>query len=573
MQYDTIVRGGTIVDGTMLPRYVDDIGIKDGRIVRIGGLRHSDAPRVIDASGLVVAPGFVDLHTHYDAQLQWDPYCTISGWHGVTSVAIGNCGFGFAPCRPEDRDRAMQCLTRNEAIPYETMKLGMSWDWISFPEFLNTLERIPKGVNVLTYFGLTPLYVWVMGGWDEAKKRRPTKSELAEMCRLLDEGMEAGACGWSAQVMGPKSMQRDFDGTPMVTDLMEEGEVLAFAEVLGQRGGGVIELLWLSEYSATPEGRKFLEQVAAASGRPLLYQIVKPSEENPERHRGLLRWFEECHDRGLQIYGQGDTNRAQTRLRLADWNLFDDNPNWRKVTLGTRAEKIAKMLDPESRKLLRDDWDSGVRVGPSGAGLYVSLDGLLVTAVGREELKGYEGKRIGEIAAAEGKHVVDALLDLSIADDLDTEFYAQRDTEKAEIPAEILRSPYVIPGLSDGGAHVKFRTPGGYPTVLLTWLVRDEGLLTLEEAHYRLSYLPAFIGGFRDRGFLREGAAADLVIYDLNELALGPEEIADDLPGGDWRRIKRADGYRWVMVNGRVTFEDGEPTGEMSGRLLRHGAA
>ena len=171
-EFDVIVRGGTIVDGTGAPRFVSDLAIKDGRIAQIGGLRRSQASKVLDASGLVVAPGFVDLHTHYDAQVQWDPYCSISGWHGVTTVMIGNCGFGFAPCREEDRERAMLTLTRNEAIPFEPMKLGMLWDWVSFGEFLDSMDRIPKGLNLATYVPLTPLYVWVMG-LEAAKTRRP----------------------------------------------------------------------------------------------------------------------------------------------------------------------------------------------------------------------------------------------------------------------------------------------------------------------------------------------------------------------------------------------------------------
>ena len=189
-EYDIIIKGGTIVDGTRIPRYVSDLAIKGGRIAKIGGLRGSGADKVLDASGLIVAPGFVDLHTHYDAQIQWDPYCTMSGWHGVTSVAIGNCGFGFAPCAPnqQDRDRAMLALTRNEAIPYDAMKLGMLWGWVSFPDFLDTIERIPKGVNLISYIPLSPLYAWVMG-YEEAKSRRPTEADLKEMCRLMHEGM------------------------------------------------------------------------------------------------------------------------------------------------------------------------------------------------------------------------------------------------------------------------------------------------------------------------------------------------------------------------------------------------
>ena len=205
-EYDLIIRGGTIVDGTRAPRFVGDLAIKDGKVAKIGGLRKSGAGKVLDASGLIVAPGFIDLHTHYDAQLFWDPYCSLSGWHGVTSVAIGNCGFGFAPVAVEDRERAMLCLTRNEAIPYESMEKGMTWSWETFPEFMDSLERTPKGINVLSYVPLTPLYSYVMG-WQGAKERRPNKAELDEMCRLMHVAMDAGACGWSSQVLGPNSNQ------------------------------------------------------------------------------------------------------------------------------------------------------------------------------------------------------------------------------------------------------------------------------------------------------------------------------------------------------------------------------
>ena len=269
-EFDILIKAGTIVDGTRTPRYVSDVAIKDGKIAKIGGLRGSSAGQVLDASGLIVAPGFVDCHTRFDAQVQWDPYCTVSGWHGVTTALIGNCGFGFAPCRPEDRERAMLMMTRNEAIPFDAMKSGMLWDWVTFPEFLDTLDHILKGINIFTYMPLTPLYTWVMG-IDAAKSRRPTEGELLEMCRLINEGMDAGACGWSAQVLGKASDQRDFDASPMVTDLMTDEEILTFARVLGERDEGYIQLACLR---AGGDGRfdrlatwGFFEQVAAASRR------------------------------------------------------------------------------------------------------------------------------------------------------------------------------------------------------------------------------------------------------------------------------------------------------------------
>ena len=570
--YDIIIKGGTVVDGTLTPRYVSDIAIKDGRIAKIGGLKGQSATRVLDAPGLIVAPGFVDLHTHYDAQIQWDPYCTLSGWHGVTSVAIGNCGFGFAPCRPEDRDRSMLSLSRNEAIPLKSMQEGMLWDWETFPEFLDSLDRMPKGINVISYVPLTPLYGWVMG-WDEAKKRRPTEAELKEMTRLVHEAMDRGACGWSAQVTGANSGQRDYDGTPMITDLMTNEEILAFAKVLGERDEGFIELAYREtgeEGQIIEEATmKFFEEVAEVAGRPVLYQAVSATASNPDLYRMRLRWLEDCARRGIRVYGQGITTRGAFELTFEDWNLFDQSPVWREVTLGTPAVRKEKMQDPELRRKLREEWDSGFRPGNTVG----SVAGLIVEEVGNSEFDHYEGMTIEAIAEKEGKHIVDAVLDLAVADNLQTEFLAQNARDNPEYAAEVLHSPHVIAGLSDGGAHVKFLTFGAYPTDLLSWLVRDEKVLTLEEAHYKLSYLPAHFGGFRDRGFLREGAPADIVVYDLDKLKLLPTEVAEDQPGGEWRRIQRAEGYRWTLVNGQVTFEEGKPTGALPGKLLRSGAA
>ena len=668
--YDIIIRGGTIVDGTRAPRYISDIAIKDGHIAKIGGLNGGDADREIEAKGLIVAPGFVDLHTHYDAQIFWDPYCTLSGWHGVTSIALGNCGFGFAPSRVEDQDRAMLSMTRNEAIPYDAMKEGMPWNWVTFPDFINSLENTPKGINCLTYVPLTPLYAWVMG-WDEAKSRRPTEAELQEMVRLIHEAMDHGACGWSAQVLGETSVQRDYDGTPMITDLLSEHEVLSFAQILRDRDEGFIELAYQETgEDGRPLGeetRNFFERVAEVSGRPVLYQAVAPNAVHPEQHRERIRWLESCAERGLRVYGQGATRRGGFELTFEDWNLFDDTPAWRDATLGDKATRKAKMQDPEMRRRLKEEWDSGTRptlvvqgsvgslqvmtrkvkidigaesdftrmpakVSVAGSDYFLvnTRDGFKLLSVvcphqggtiGDEgdsfvcDTHAYEyehdggrcitnpelrmksfvvnavdgrmialapneteasspqaGLTVQQIADEQGKHVIDALLDMVVEDDLATEFYADtQGRDQAQYTAEVLDSNHIVAGVSDGGAHVKFLTAGIYPTDMLTWLVRDEKVITLEDAHYKLSYLPAHFGGFQHRGALREGSPADVIIYDLEKLEVLPSEVAEDLPGGEWRRIQKAKGYRYTMVNGEVTFEDGEPTGAFPGRLLRNG--
>ena len=269
------------------------------------------------------------------------------------------------------------------------------------------------------------------------------------------------------------------------------------------------------------------------------------------------------------MYGQGATRRSGFELTFEDWNLFDETPAWRDVTLGTPLERKTKMQDPEMRRRLKEEWDSGTRPTQVVPG---SVGSLMVEETAKPEFEHYAGLTVQEIADKEGKHVIDALLDLVVEDDLGTEFMGEfQGRDVPRYTKEVLDSLYTIPGVSDGGAHVKFITGGVFPTELIIWLVRDEKVLSLEDAHHKLSFLPAFFGGFKDRGFLREGSPADILVYDLDQLEILPSEVAEDLPGGEWRRVRKAKGYNWIMVNGQVTFEDGEPTGEMPGRFLTHG--
>jgi N-acyl-D-amino-acid deacylase len=560
--FDVLVRGGIVIDGTRAPRYRADVGIRDGRIAEIGRFAAHRGKKVLDAGGMIVAPGFVDLHTHYDAQVFWDPYCSISGWHGVTSAVIGNCGFGFAPVKPEFRERSMLTMTRVEAIPYASMQSAMPWDWVTFPEFLDSVERTPKGINLLPYVPVAPILIWVMGFEAAKSGRKPTEAEHAEMCRLLNEGMDAGGCGWSAQRLGVNSQQMDYDGTPMVTDLMHDETALAFARVLAERNEGFVQMTYNPPSGTLAEVKSHFEALALESGRPILFNVVQASDRFPHRHRNLLAWLEDCRARGIRIYGQGITTDAGFAFTLADWNLWDDSPAWLDVTLGTPEERKRKMADPGRRPALRED--------PTGI-VTSSFGEVFVVKAQRAENAELENLTLEEIGAKQGKHPVDAMLDLAVAEDLETEFYSPSINRRLDLLKEITDSDVTLFGVSDGGAHTKFFTAGRYPTETIERLVREHGILSLEEAHRRLSALPAWCAGFRDRGTLREGAPADVVVYDYDQLKVLPMEVAHDLPGGEWRRVQRAEGYRWVLVNGEVTIEDDEPSGATPGRLLRHG--
>ena len=573
---DIHIKGGTLVDGTRAPRRTVDLWIDDGKVLQIGGPAPGVAKKTIDATGMIVAPGFVDLHTHYDAQIHWDPYCTISGWHGVTSVVLGNCGFGFVPVKPEYRERSLLTMTRTEAIPYDTMKAGMPWQWETAPEYMDVLARLPKGVNCIQYMPTASLMTYVMG-LEAAKTRPANAAERAEMKRLLHEAMDAGMCGFSLQRLGPNSTQADFDGTPMVTDTMCDEDILNLAEVLRERGEGFIQITQAT--GDIKSDLEFLEKLAAVAQRPILHNAIVPARRDPKVHRRSLDWLNRCREKGLPIYGQAGTVRTGFSFTLEHWNLYDASPAWRELTTGTKEEKLRKMADPELRqRVISEAEEADRRLQVIQAGVGGAIPALMVHKVNKQpELEKYVGRSLGQIAAEENKHPIEVMLDLSLAGQLNVEFLGPDKGFNAEYMADIINgSDFTIPGVSDGGAHTKFFTGGAYTTDFLYWLVRDEGRITLEEAHYRLSALPARAAGFKDRGVLREGAPADVVVYDLAKLSDGKEwigEIVEDLPAGEWRRIKRAIGYHAILVNGEVTFADGECTGATPGKLLRKGSA
>ena len=579
IDFDVQIKNGTIVDGTRVPRFRGDLWIKDGRIAQIGGRPQGASNQVLDAEGCIVAPGFIDLHTHYDAQIRWDPYCTISGWHGVTSVVLGNCGFGFAPCKPEFRERSMLTMTRTEAIPLEAMREGMlpHWDWETIPEYLDSLERAPLGVNCLQYMPTASLMTYVMG-LDAAKSRPATHAEQMEMQRLLNEGMNAGLCGFSIQRLGPDSIQADFDGSPMVTDTMVDDDIFALAEVLAERDEGFIQLTQATHADINhPDDLAFKRKLAEVARRPILDNVVPVSQSNPRIHRDRLEWLQQAQSDGLPIYGQAATLRTGFAFSLDEWNLYDSSPAWREATTGTIEEKMQKMRDPALRERIKAEQD---RANTLFTQTQIAVGGpahkLIVQGVNdREDMQKYVGKSLRQIGEEEGKHYIDVMLDLSLQTGLKTEFLGEGPKFNIEhMAGAISESPYTIPGVSDGGAHTKFFTGGAWTTDFLAWMVRDTGALTLEEAHYRGSTLAAHAAGFKNRGALREGAPADIIVYELESLGIEPEWVGEpvyDLPGGEWRRVQRAKGYKHILVNGVETFNEGECTDATPGKLLRHG--
>lgn len=570
-KYDKVIKGGTIIDGTRTrEKYIGDIAIKDGLIAKItegDGIPASEGKEVIDATGLNVVPGFIDLHTHYDGQLLWDPYLSCSSWHGVTSVAIGNCGFGFAPTHPDQRERSMLSMERVEAIPLATMKAGMDWDWESFPEWLDSLDRRPKGINVMSFVPLNPLMVYVMGV-EAAKTRDPSEQELAEMLRILKESLDAGGIGFSMQRLGDgfTSVQRDYDGTPMPTDTMSDELCMAFADVLKNRGKGFIQLTQAK--NDVVADLDFGSHLAEASDAVVLWNAVQVNDRHPHQHRRMLRWVDEQRDKGHKIWMQAITTPNDMRFMLDDFNLFDGNGAWRDVTIGDVETRIEKMKDPELRAAVREDYDNGSAPFVSGP-----IADIVVESVVNKHNEVYVGMTIAELGASTGKHPSDAMLDLAIDEGLKTVFYVTPFNYDEGLMNEVLQNEWTVPGVSDGGAHTKFLNFGRYPTNLLVDSVRERGSYTLEEAHYRLASMPAIAAGFDDRGTLEVGRAADIVIYDLENLKTTQVEIVYDLPGDEWRYVEGAEGYRYTIVNGETIRIDNEVTGAYPGKLLRHGNA
>jgi len=481
---------------------------------------------------------------------------------------VGNCGFGFAPCKQDLRDRAMQSMTKVEAIPLATLRAALPWDWETYPEMLDSIDRMPKAVNLLPYVGVNPLLIWVLGLEDAKAGRKPTTEEHAEMARLLNEAMDAGACGWSSQTLGTAgdpsqptlggAAQSDFDGTPMPSDVMwpETHEVLA--EVLGERGEGFIEL------SAAGMPHEHWEKIAEISGAPVIYQAMPASGLMIEMHDQLIQWFDECRERGLRIYGQGITQNPPLVFTFDYWDLW--GPVWEEFT-GPAVEdatKLANLADPAIREKLRAE--------PLKVMFIAGVDQAKVVETFSAENERFVGQSIAEIAAALGKHPVDAICDIVLADELKTVFSVSQFDINLEGIKQLIDSPYVIPGLSDGGAHLKYLAAGSYATEYISQYVRDHAFSTLEEAHWRLSALPAFCAGFQNRGVLREGAMADIIVYDMEKLDYEFPTFRRDLPGDEYRVASAGTGYRYVLVNGQVTIEDDQQTDVYSGALLRHGA-
>ena len=560
MTFDLVLRGGRVADGTGMPSYTADVAVRDGRIVRIGRVTEP-ATRTIDADGCVVAPGFIDVHTHYDAQLHWEPTASPASWHGVTTVLTGNCGFTLAPAKPEDVGWLAQMLSRVEGMSAEALATGLRWSGGSFGQFLHALDgRI--AVNMGAYVGHSAIRRHVMG--DAASERRATPAEVVEMQALVRQAMHEGAIGFSTSQL---DIHVAHDGREVPSNHAAPEEILALGAVLADFDHGAIEIIprtFVEGYGDAD--RRLLHELYRMSGRPIELNTLVPLPHQMDGWRRGVDFCREAFRQGVRLHPMFAVNELGAHFSLDTTFLFDEMPTWRQTLCLPMAERKRRLADPAVRGTLLAEL-----ADPTGRAFVFVWQVVFVEAVSRPEYERFVGMHMADVAEAMGKAPLDAFLDLALAEDLATQFLvgAPKDRSRDAATAELVRDPICMAGSSDGGAHVLSFTGADYTTRLLSEWAPDP--LTLEQAVSKLTMVPAVVHGLADRGLVREGAAADLVVFDPIRLRCTGTRLVRDFPGGAGRYVVGADGYVATIVNGEVVFDQGRYTGALPGHVLRGG--
>jgi N-acyl-D-aspartate/D-glutamate deacylase len=558
MPYDLLIKGGRIYDGSGLPSYLGDVAVEGDRIAEVGRLGNS-ARRVVHADGLAVAPGFIDFHTHLDAQLLWDPIATSSCWHGITTVIPGNCGLTLAPCRAQDRESILGSFVRVEAMPLQVLRSAVSWEWETFPEYLNRLGG-RLGVNVAALVGHCALRQYVMG--EEASERAAKPDEIEQMRKVLKESVLAGAIGFSTN-QNPVHMRAD--GRPIASRLATEEEIVELAAVLGELNRGSLQISVGTPGISKPADQSvaFFNRLAAA-GRPVIWQSIAHRWDQPDLWRQLLDMAGQSLAAGIPSYPLCNARLFNNRFNLKNAQVFDDLPAWKQILFTPIDERTAAFRNPEVRQRLRyEAVENHFRSRFSRR-----WDLVYMIQAASPKNKPLEKKSVAEIAQMQGKDVIDAFLDLSLEEGLETLFQTSSNNGDESAVAEILRSPFTLVGQSDAGAHLIYDAGYGYATRFLGYWIRERKIMSLEEGIRKLTFMVASIFGLYDRGLIRPGLAADLVLFDPQTVSDCEPEMASDLPGGERRLIQKAMGVNMSIVNGEVLIVDGEHTGALPGRVL-----
>ena len=561
MTWDLVVRGGKVIDGTGMGAFGADIAIQDGRVARVGRVTEA-AKKTIDADGCWVTPGFIDVHTHYDVQLDWDPLATPSSWHGVTTALAGNCGFTLAPAKPQDVDWLAGRLSRVEGMSRDALAEGLRFSGGSFGDYWARFDG-KIGINVGSYVGHCAVRRWVMG--DDASERQATPEEITAMQELVRQSMREGAIGFSTSQI---ELHVGEDGRPVPSNLASPEEIIALVSVLAEFGRGAIEIIpasFAEGYNA--KDRELLYEIYRVSGRPIELNILLPSQDHPMGWQETLNFCEEATQRGVRIHPQFTTNQLELHVKLADTFVFDEMPQWRSVLTQPDAERKRQLADPAIRKRLRDDFD-----GPEARSAAFQWDSLEVEAVRDPANASWIGQSVTELAAQrDGADPLDTFLDVCLSEDLQTNWRTRSSDVARQFIEHVVRTgvetPLVMPGSSDGGAHLASFTGADYTTRLLTDWVPDT--ISLEQAIWRNTLMPATVHGIADRGVLREGAWADVLVIDPDRLKSGDAYLARDFPSETERYVIDAEGYVASVVNGEVLLEEGQHTGALPGQVLR----
>ena len=564
MQYDLLIKNGTVVDGSGLPRFQADVAIAAGKIVAIGKIREN-AREIIDAEGHVVSPGFVDGHTHMDAQVFWDPLGTCSCWHGITSVVMGNCGFSLAPCSEEDKLLVMRNLERAEDISPEAMQAGIRWDWTTYPEYLDAVERLPKGINYSAYIGHSALRTYVMG--ERAFSEEATPDDLEAMKREVRSAIQAGAAGFTTS--RTRNHQTP-DGQPVASRLATWDEVRQLVGVLGELNSGVFEIAG-EDTGLNPERIQDycnrLKALAVDTGVPVTFGMFS-APKAPDYWRPFFALADETAEAGGRMFIQVHSRPISVLQSFESVTSFDKLPVWRDIRELPLAEQEAALRNPDMRHKLVQAANQPLQEGTRAVGAEARAANFkwLFPIIDRA-VPPY--RSVAEIAAERNQDPVETYIDLALEKGLKRFFMQPLTNTHEPSTLEMMQHPRSVITFSDSGAHVSQIMDSSLQTHLLSHWVREQEALTLEDAVHQLSFVPASHWKLAGRGLLREGWNADVVIFDPQTVEPQVPELTYDLPAGARRLKQKANGFLATIVNGEVVLRNNEHTGALPGQLLR----
>ena len=563
MQYDLVIKNGTVIDGSGMPRYRADVGVRRGKIVTIGRIREP-AREVIDAEGQVVAPGFVDGHTHMDAQRFWDPIGTSSCYHGITTAVMGNCGFTLAPCAASDKHLVVRNLQRAEDIPPAAMEAGIKWNWTTYPEYLAALEALPKGINYASYVGHSAIRTFVMG--ERAFEATATEDDLQAMQRQVRDAICAGAIGFTSS----RSPSHETpEGRAVASRNATWDEVRRLVGVMGELNAGLFEIAGegVDRNAGDPGVREWhtrLRDLALESGRPITFGVFG-RRGSPGTWKKYLDLLDETAAMGGRMFAQAHSRSLSALLSFKTQMPFDHLPLWKDIRALPIDEQKRRLRDPELRPRLIEA--SGAQDGRKPLGTEARLadyDWLFVF----DTVEGPH-RSVAEVARERQQHPAEAMIELALEKDLDLFFLQPVANEDQDVALQIMRHPRTVTTFSDSGAHVSQLMDSSLQTHLLYHWVRTKQAFTLERAVSMLTLAPATLWGFHDRGLIREGMAADIVVFDPDTIMAEMPEVVDDLPAGARRLVQRTRGVAATVVNGEILLREGRHTGALPGRLLR----